>query len=181
MMVKGRAYCCIYYAVADANHQYADVVMVLSDHFEPQKNLTYEKFRYGQMTQRGCESINDFKVRLRVAAAKCEFETRTDEEILRQLVFGCTSLKLREVILKNEEKDQTKKLKAVLEHARFKDASEIHTKGLETVLKTEPVAAVAVRRDAPATYKKDDTYRKNATFRKGEATNAPHGKASSDT
>jgi len=58
---------------------------------------------------------------------------KTDEVILRQLVFGCTSLKFREVILKNEEKDQTKKLNAVLEHARFKDRRDATlSKGLAT-------------------------------------------------
>ena len=72
---------------------YDEVIKKLKAHFTPLKNLDYETFAFSQMSQRDGESLDEFVVRLRVAAVRCEF-TATDSEIKRQIIIGCISTKL---------------------------------------------------------------------------------------
>ena len=50
------------------------------------------------MRQREAESVDDFIVRLRVAAEKCDF-SNVDTEIKKMVIAGCKSLRLKELIL----------------------------------------------------------------------------------
>ena len=80
----------IYYTKAYDNDDYAAVKKTLLSHFTPLKNLDFEVFQFTQLRQREAESIDDFVVRMRVAATRCEFgdEDVTDAKIKRQLIVG---------------------------------------------------------------------------------------------
>jgi hypothetical protein len=105
----GRAVRAIYGTVAEAADTYDEAKAKLTAHFEPQRNSAFERYLFGQVMQRATESVDDFAVRLRLAAAHCDFGQRVAEEIVRQLIEGCASMKLREYILKNTEADQAAK------------------------------------------------------------------------
>ena len=78
---------------------YETVKKKITDHFAPFKNLDYEVFAFSQMRQIDGEQLDEFVVRLRVAAIRCEFGTATDAELKRQIIRGCSSSKLRQHII----------------------------------------------------------------------------------
>lgn len=81
-------------------------------------------------------------MRLRSAAAHCGFGNRADEEIVRQMITGCVSMKLREHLLKSVETDQAAKLKQAIDYAKLREATETQSRAMGPVIKTEPIAAV---------------------------------------
>ena len=90
----------IYFTIKGGSDDYAAVKKAMSTYFAPLKNLDYEIFVFSQMRQRESESLDDFVIRLRVAAARCEFATgAVDGEIKRQVICGCQSARLKEKIL----------------------------------------------------------------------------------
>ena len=90
----------VYYTLKGASDDYEQVKKVCATYFAPFKNLDYEMFMFGRMRQRESESLDDFIIRLRVAAERCEFDAKTiDAEIKRQVISGCHSAKLIQQIL----------------------------------------------------------------------------------
>ena len=82
----------IYFTLKGESDDYAAVKKAMATYFAPLKNLDYEIFVFSQMRQRESESLDDFVIRLRVAAARCEFATgAVDGEIKRQVICGCQS------------------------------------------------------------------------------------------
>ena len=106
--------------------------------------MDYEVFAFSQMRQIDGEQLDEFVVRLRVAAIRCEFGTATDAELKRQIIRGCSSSKLRQHILETPAIT----LKLIQEKARAAEASVVQTKAIERQgklnndVKQESVAAV---------------------------------------
>ena len=71
-----------------ANEKYVDISKLITDHFEPQKNKIMSKIKFRDTILHLNENINAYFVRLKTAAAACEF-TAPDDEILLQLIQGC--------------------------------------------------------------------------------------------
>lgn len=123
---------------------YENVCDKLKAHFAPLKNLDYETFAFSQIRQRSGESLDEYVVRLRLSAKKCEFGTNTDAEIKRQIIRGCSSAKLRQNIL--EKAGIT--LKEIQDKARAGEAAVVQASSIERAskpepaLKNEPISAI---------------------------------------
>ena len=142
---------------------YDEVIKKLKAHFTPLKNLDYETFTFSQMSQRDGESLDEFVVRLRVAAVRCEF-TATDAEIKRQIIRGCISTKLRQHILETPGIGLDK----IVEKARAAEAAATQTKVIERAgkkehVKSEPIAAISSR--GPTKYQQGKNDQKTASTR----------------
>ena len=70
------------------NDDYDEIKKKLKDHFAPLKNTDYEAFTFSRMQQMDGEPLDEFVVRLRVAANRCEFGDSIDAEIKRQIIRG---------------------------------------------------------------------------------------------
>ena len=142
--VVGRAAREIYFTLKKDTDDYNAVVKVFKDYFAPLKNVDYEIFNFGLMRQRESESVDDFIVRLRVAADKCEFKD-VDGEIKKMVIAGCKSIRLKELILGQagitltDIQTKARAIEAVNSQAKAIDSFSVKK---EPVVKTEPVCAV---------------------------------------
>ena len=84
----------------------------LTDHFMPQKNTSYEIFKFRRALQNPDENLVAYHTGLRTLASTCDFEN-TDREILAQILQGCLSSKLRRKALR-----ENSSLKQILDQAR---------------------------------------------------------------
>ena len=98
---------------AEEAKEYKDTLKLLTDHFSPKKNKTFEIYKFRQTQQLDGESVAQFYTRLRQLASTCEF-TDPDGEIRSQIIQRCASTKLRETALR----DDSITLAKLLEHAR---------------------------------------------------------------
>ena len=73
---------------------YKKAVECLNAYFVPKVNTIYEEYQFRQAKQRSNESLASYHTRLRQLAKQCGF-TDVDKEIRTQIVFSCTSHKLR--------------------------------------------------------------------------------------
>jgi hypothetical protein len=73
---------------------YKKAVECLNAYFVPKVNTIYEEYQFRQAKQRSNESLASYHTRLRQLAKHCGF-TDVDKEIRTQIVFSCTSHKLR--------------------------------------------------------------------------------------
>ena len=112
----------------DDADSYNAAEILLQEHFNPQKNLDFEKVKFGRSTQQSEESIHDFAARLRGLAELCEFANKEDE-IRRQILVGCNSAAVREKALRSEDKS----LKYLLNYARTLETSKAQAKSIETM------------------------------------------------
>ena len=78
---------------------YKATLKLLTDHFSPKKNRTFEIYTFRQAKQLDGESVAQFYTRLRQLASTCEF-TGPEGEIRSQIIQRCTSKKLRETALR---------------------------------------------------------------------------------
>ena len=138
----------IYYTKGQPNDDYDATKMCLQNHFSPLVNTDFEIFTFGEMRQRDSESLDDFVVRLRLAAKTCGFanEKVVLAEIKKQLIRGCKSSKLRQHILETPAIT----LDLILVKSRAGEAAGIQAKTIEQstckqerTFKPEPVAAVS--------------------------------------
>ena len=73
---------------------YKKAVECLNVYFVPKVNTIYEEYQFRQAKQCSNESLASYHIRLRQLAKHCGF-TDVDKEIRTQIVFSCTSHKLR--------------------------------------------------------------------------------------
>ena len=145
LYVVGSAAREVYYTLKKDDDDYKAVKKVFGDYFMPLKNLDYEIFSFGQLRQRETESMDDFIVRLRVAAGKCEF-ANADQEIKKQIIAGCKSVKLKEHILAQ----QGMALADIQTKARMSEAAWTQAKAIGSAIggvevKSEPICAVKAK------------------------------------
>ena len=94
--------------------------------------------------------MDDFVVRLRSAAERCEYKDKTDAEIKKQIIVGCRWVKLKEHILSTENIS----LDQILKKARSAEAAMSQARSIgpfdsnfKNEIKSEPtIAAVNSRR-----------------------------------
>lgn len=70
----------------------------LDKYFLPKQNKTYERHIFRLIKQGEGESFDKFLIKLRDQASKCKFE-KTDDNIVDQIIEGCTSVELKKKIL----------------------------------------------------------------------------------
>ena len=93
----------------DAADDYATAVKRLTEYFEPKKNRTYEIYHFRKMFQDEPsaeksgerETIDEFVTRLKKTATRCEFSD-VQLEIKLQVIFGCTSKRVRRKALSED-------------------------------------------------------------------------------
>ena len=70
---------------------------------QPLKNVPFERYRFYSRMQEAGESYDHYRTVLRQLADRCEFETITADQILRdKLVFGIQDSKVRERLLREK-------------------------------------------------------------------------------
>lgn len=75
--------------------EYEMAVAKLNDHFQPKKNLTYERHEFRQIKQESDEKIAFFVMRLRKQAERCDFGDKFEDQVKDQIIEKCISKKLR--------------------------------------------------------------------------------------
>lgn len=107
-----------------ARAEYRRVVAKLTNHFAPKQNTSYERHTFRKMSQRKDERIDEFVMRLRIQADRCEFGRRIDENIKDQVTSSCNSNNLRRKILVRNHKS----LESVLKLRRIYEAVTVQEK-----------------------------------------------------
>lgn len=85
--------------VADPN-QVDSVIEALSDHFEPQKNVIFDRYKFNSAMQEAEENTETYVNRLRKLVSRCDYGTLTDELIRDKLVIGTKEKKGRDRLLR---------------------------------------------------------------------------------
>ena len=136
--VAGEAVRDIYYTKAEETDKYDEVCEKLNKHFNPMKHIDFNIYQFGQMIQGDNESMDDFVVRLRKAAALCEF-ANVDSEIKRQIIRACKSKRLTERILEKP----TITLAEIMELSRTTEAVQAQASSIQDgCTKSESIAMV---------------------------------------
>lgn len=81
-------------------NEYPVLKQSLTDYFTPKANTSYEVFKFRQAKQNAGEAIDSYYTRLRTLASTCEFHN-ADNEILGQVMQGCTSTRIRRWALRD--------------------------------------------------------------------------------
>lgn len=79
-----------------------NVVAMFDRHFEPVKNVIYERVKFNSMRQ-GANSIHQFITGLRCQADNCEYGAVRDDLIRDRIVIGVNDPKLREYLIDVED------------------------------------------------------------------------------
>jgi len=98
--------------------EYNKLCESLKNYFTPKRNLSFEVYKFRQAKQEAGESIDSFYTRLRTLANTCEFHNK-DNEILSQIIQGCTSSRTRRRALRDNYT-----LNKLIEEARALEISE---------------------------------------------------------
>lgn len=68
--------------------EYAELVKILGDHFEPKPLEIVENYRFHMRKQQDRETMEDYSIALRKLAINCNFGTYLDTSLRIQFVFG---------------------------------------------------------------------------------------------
>ncbi|XP_069463407.1 vomeronasal type-2 receptor 1-like [Ambystoma mexicanum] len=83
---------------------YDQTVKKLRDHFEPRKNISFERHKFFQRAQEQNESVESYVACLRSLSYSCEFEQLADSLIRDQLLRCTNNLKIQEKLLARDMK-----------------------------------------------------------------------------
>lgn len=79
---------------------YVRAISKLNNYFSPKRNRFYERRLFRKVRQEDGEKFEQFVLRLRTQAARCEFQQGwLEESLIDQIVEGCSSIRLRNKIL----------------------------------------------------------------------------------
>ncbi|XP_028414242.1 uncharacterized protein K02A2.6-like [Dendronephthya gigantea] len=93
----------IFETLPDTGEDYKTALEKLNQHFNPCKNIAFERHVFRQATQRPDESIDAFVTRLRTLARTCQFSENLDEMLRDQVIERCASNTLRRRLLREHE------------------------------------------------------------------------------
>ena len=82
-----------------------NTMALFAQHFEPVKNLIYERVKFNQLKQDQSQSIHQFIVSLQTQAENCEYGDMKNELIRDRIVVGVHDSKLREYLINIEDLD----------------------------------------------------------------------------
>ena len=139
---------------------YKTALKLLTDYFSPKKNKTFEIYKFRQAQQLDSESVDKFYTRLRQLVSTCEF-TNTDDEIRSQIIQRCSSKKLRE----NALRDDNITLAKLLEHARALENSTKQALDMEKGMdnSTQELATLRINEDENRRNRRNESH--NTTCR----------------
>ena len=81
---------------------YAELLVLFDGHFNPRKNIVYERFEFNQIIQKSGQRVNEFILSLKTQAMSCEFLER-DNMIRDRLVVGVVDAELRRELLRQSD------------------------------------------------------------------------------
>ena len=125
---------------SEDNEGYQVLCDSLTKHFQPRKNIDFERYRFRLARQEPNESMMSFYTRLRKLAKYCEF-SNLDLEIKGQIIQGCTSQGLRRRGLRDEMT-----LSKLLETAYILEQCEQQAQEMESKFGQAEMSLHAVRR-----------------------------------
>jgi len=71
-------------------------------------NIHYERFLLSQISQKSGETYNDFRTRLELQLAKCEYGTMADEILIDRVIAGINDDTARLKLLEEDKLDINK-------------------------------------------------------------------------
>ena len=83
--------------ITPGDKTFEEVIIVLDTYFKHKSNISYETYVFRQLKQNTEETLNQFYLRLKEQAAKCDF-TNIDREIKQQIEVHATNGKLRRYV-----------------------------------------------------------------------------------
>ena len=92
----------IYKTVKEDNDNYEKFCEKLNNHFQPKKNITYERYMFKQASQYKEESSINYVTRLRGLVETCNFPDVADA-VKDQFISSCKSIKLKKILLQEEK------------------------------------------------------------------------------
>ena len=113
----------IFMHLQDVGTTYKTAMDALNNHFEPKKNVVFERYVFRQATQGTNESSLNFVTRLRKLASICEF-ANPNSEIRDQFIDECSPNRLRRHLL--QEPNLT--LENVSEKAQAMELAEMQSR-----------------------------------------------------
>ena len=106
-----------------------EIVKHLGEHFEPQRNVVYERFVFNSCKQEQREPIDSFLSRLRKLASTCAYGPLRDEMIRDRIVVGVTDNHIRSRLLR----EALLTLQKALDICRSSEQAAIHLQQMESV------------------------------------------------
>ena len=79
------------------------IISKLTEYFEPQRNIIYERYFFNSATQRSENKIDQFVNELRKLASTCEYGTLSDELIRDRIVIGVSDSSMRARLLRESD------------------------------------------------------------------------------
>ena len=117
----------IYEAIkGQSGETYTDTKKVLSDYFEPRKNVHAEVYNFRSCKQKSGQSLDEYVTELRQLTRACEFADN-DKEILAQVIQNCSSQRLRRRALRETGKTLTD----ILDLGRSLEMSDVQAAQME--------------------------------------------------
>jgi hypothetical protein len=112
------------------------------DYCTPRKNVVYDRFQFGKLTQTVGETIDAFVTTLRLRAKTCEFGDQEESLIRDRVVIGCVDHRAQERLLR--EPDLT--LQKALQICRAAEATKEQIKSLRGEIPFQPTVDVVKSR-----------------------------------
>ena len=80
-------------------HEYQKAVTALNNYFAPKKNVAYARHLFRQTVQEPNETIQQYVTRLRRIGRDCEYGGALNEHIRDEVVYKCSSERLKRKLL----------------------------------------------------------------------------------
>ena len=108
--------------LAEKPESYEELILLFDGHFNPRKNVIYERFEFNQIIQQPSQRVDDFILALKTRAASCEFEER-DNMIRDRLVVGVVDAEVRRQLLRKSDLTLEKATEYCRAHESSRDQS----------------------------------------------------------
>ena len=79
----------------------ARIIAELSNHFEPQKHVLFERYKFNSANQSDAETVDQYVMRLRQLAKSCEYGNLEESLIRDRLVMGTHDARSRDRLLRD--------------------------------------------------------------------------------
>lgn len=106
--------------VENQKKKLVNVIRMFDNHFEPVKNLIYERVKFNNMKQESSQSIHQFIVAVQMQAANCEYGQPIVNELIRdRIVVGVRDDQLRDYLIDIDDLDLPKCIQKAKQYVSF--------------------------------------------------------------